>query len=210
MKSILRNIFCMLQYRTSQHSLLLQILHYPRSRYVIFKAKTGLESGLTYLCEALDESLGDAGGKRSNELKGGWAAMFVYSYWLANSPDTSASSAVAMGNQAAASWRPVYHWIHCTRRHLCFSPSLFASLSLLLALCQAPVHQSGDPGREQRARDEPTRAGTNSERAHERAQVQVSNSKSQMCPSGLANTAHTDIRHTHGSVRVLFAFCIRK
>ncbi len=44
---------------------------------------------------------------------------------------------------------------------------------MYVAVCEAPVHQSGDPGRERRAREEPTGAGTNSERAHQRAQVQV-------------------------------------
>lgn len=90
--------------------------------------------------------------------------------------------------------------------------SLCLSLSFSsLALRQAPVHQSGDPGRERRAREEPTGAGTNSERAHQRAQVQVSRTSiqrsqqnQQICSDGSANTAHTQIRYT--LIRWYFTF----
>lgn len=124
--------------------------------------------------------------------------MLLCFYWLPISPDTSASSAVAMGNQAAAS-RPVHQQLHCAGRQLFSSPCLSLSLSLsLLALCQAPVHQSGDPGRERRAREEPTGAGANSERAHQRAQVQVSRTSIQKSQQhqqigldGSTNTAHS-------------------
>lgn len=76
------------------------------------------------------------------------------------------------------------------------------SLSLSLpALRQAPVHQSGDPGRERRAREEPTGAGANSERAHQRAQVQVSRTSIQKSQQhqqigldGSTNTAHSHHR----------------
>lgn len=91
-------------------------------------------------------------------------------YWLPISPDTSASSAVAMGNQAGVS-RRVHQRPSLPPNRLSVSLSLSV---LLVAVCQAPVHQSGDQGRERRAREEPTGAGTNSERAHQRAQVQVS------------------------------------
>lgn len=122
--------------------------------------------------------------------------MLPCSYWLTVSLDTSASSAVAMGNQAAASWRPVHQRLHCTERHLSSSPPpVCFSLSLLVAVCEAPVHQSGDPGRERRARQEPSGAGTNSERAHQGAQVQVSRTNGQksrqnqqICLDGSANT----------------------
>lgn len=50
------------------------------------------------------------------------------------------------------------------------------SLSLSVAVREAPVHQSRDPGRERRACEEQTGAGANSERAHQRAEVQVSGS----------------------------------
>lgn len=95
------------------------------------------------------------------------AAMPMCSHWLACSPDTSASRAVAMGNQAAASCRPVC--LHCEPQS--WSP---LSFSFLPAVHQAPVHQSGDQGCERRAREEQTGARANSERAHPRAQVQVS------------------------------------
>lgn len=58
----------------------------------------------------------------------------------------------------------------------------------LLAVRQAPVHQGGDQGCERRAREEPAGAGANAERAHQRAQVQVS-------PAGFVRAEHTPLYH---------------
>lgn len=110
----------------------------------------------------------DEGGR-----EGGRASMLPCFHWPRFPPDTSASSAVATGDQAAAR-RPVHQRVHCDRASPHSPTPLSLSLSLLKALRKAPVHQSGDPGRERRAREEQTGAGADSERAHQRAEVQVS------------------------------------
>lgn len=94
----------------------------------------GLKSGLAYLFKvhAIKEwtvwKLGGGGWKGRIELGRGRAAMLPCFYWLPISPDTSASSAVAIGNHAAAS-RPVHQRLHCAGRHRSSSPCLSLSLS---------------------------------------------------------------------------------
>lgn len=139
---------------------------------------SGLTSGLAYLfnVHALKEwtvfKLEGVERKKRNEPEREGLPCCCASIGCPFSPDASASNAVAMGNQGAGS-RPVHQRLRCTGWQLSSSPSLSLSLSLV-ALRQAPVHQSGDPRCERWACEEPARAGANSERAHQGAQVQVS------------------------------------
>ena len=113
-----------------------------------------------------------AAGKRRKEPRGGRAAMFPCSLWPHVSPVNRASSAVATETSS-----PATSLVLTLSACLPLSPPSLP-LSLLVALRQAPVHQSRDPGRERRAREEPTGAGANSERAHQGAEVQVSGANS--------------------------------
>lgn len=90
------------------------------------------------------------------------ASIILLSYWLAIPP-----APPVLLLRATISIQLEYQYIPDA---LCFS--LFLSLSVV-ALRQTPVHQNGDQGCERRAREEPAGVGADSERAHQRAQVQV-------------------------------------
>lgn len=66
--------------------------------------------------------------------------MFVCFYWLTSSPDTSASSAVAMGDQAAASISEYTAVGDFSPSHpLCLSPSLLSQLYAKLQCIKAEI-----------------------------------------------------------------------